>query len=93
MQPRGRRCNPALERHNFPDFATAVVIALGYAAWNRALRTGNLMMLAAISYTSLGLSALLGSLLLSTTLQLSFWQDAVMVTISSFIYWRASRRG
>ena len=73
--------------------ATAVVIALGYAAWNRALRTGNLMMLAAISYTSPVLSSFLSSWLLSTTLQLSFWQGAVMVTLGSLICWWASRRG
>lgn len=73
--------------------ATAVVIALGYAAWNRALRTGNLMMLAAISYTSPVLSAFLSSVLLSTTLPLSFWQGAVMVTTGSLICWWASRRG
>lgn len=72
---------------------TAVVIALGYAAWNRALRTGNLMMLAAISYTSPVLSAFLSSLLLSASLQLSFWQGAVMVTMGSLICWWASRRG
>lgn len=73
--------------------ATAVVIALGYAAWNRALRTGNLMMLAAVSYTSPVLSAFMSSLFLSTTLQLSFWQGAVMVTVGSLICWWASRSG
>lgn len=72
---------------------TAVVIALGYAAWNKALQTGNLVMLAAVSYTSPVLSTFLSSLVLSTALQWSFWQGAMMVSMGSIICWWASRRG
>jgi len=72
--------------------ATAVVLALGYAAWNKALLTGNLVLLAATSYVSPVLSSVFSSIILSTTLQLSFWQGTVMVTAGSLFCWWASRR-
>ncbi|BGE66913.1 TPA: aromatic amino acid DMT transporter YddG [Pseudomonas aeruginosa] len=82
-----------------PDFAgvglliaTAVVLALGYAAWNKALLTGNLVLLAATSYVSPVLSSVFSSIILSTTLRLSFWQGTVMVTAGSLFCWWASRR-
>ncbi|KWR74909.1 aromatic amino acid DMT transporter YddG [Pseudomonas sp. PI1] len=73
--------------------ATALVIALGYAAWNQALRTGNLMMLAATSYTAPVLSSAFSSVILSTALGLSFWQGTLMVTLGSLVCWWASRSG
>ncbi|KAF1072200.1 MAG: Aromatic amino acid exporter YddG [Pseudomonas citronellolis] len=73
--------------------ATGAIIALGYAAWNKALRSGNLMMLAAISYTAPVLSSLFSSVILSTALRISFWQGALLVTLGSLVCWWASRRG
>ncbi|MDT4827180.1 Aromatic amino acid exporter YddG [compost metagenome] len=72
--------------------AAATGMALGYAAWNKALLTGNLVLLAATSYISPVLSSVFSSIILSTTLQLSFWQGAVMVTAGSLLCWWASRR-
>lgn len=69
----------------------AVVMALGYAAWNRALLRGNLLLLAAVSYATPVLASLLSSLILSTALSFSFWQGAALVTAGSLVCWWATR--
>ncbi|XBS69659.1 aromatic amino acid DMT transporter YddG [Acerihabitans sp. KWT182] len=65
--------------------------AVAYAAWNRGIMRGNLMLLATASYFTPVLSSLLAGLLLSTPLLPSFWLGVLMVTAGSLLCWLATR--
>lgn len=69
----------------------AGAMGFGYAAWNIGILGGNATLLAGASYFIPVLSALLSSVLLSTTLGLSFWQGALMVCVGSILCWFATR--
>ncbi|TKI07193.1 aromatic amino acid DMT transporter YddG [Martelella alba] len=66
--------------------------AVAYAAWNRGIMHGNLVLLATASYFTPVLSSLLAGVLLNTRLQPSFWFGVVMVTAGSLLCWLATRR-
>ncbi|UVJ46379.1 hypothetical protein NVV94_13125 [Pseudomonas sp. LS1212] len=70
----------------------ATLMALGYIGWNRGLLTGNLLFLAAVSYSAPVLSSLMSIIILSTGLQIYFWQGAALVTFGSLCCWWATRR-
>jgi len=85
---------PVLTTHNLTLLAfTALVLAMGHAAWNKALRIGNLLILAAASYATPVLSSVLSSVVLATPLGFSFWQGVAFVTAGSVLCWIATRRG
>ena len=65
--------------------------AVAYAAWNRGIMHGNLMLLATASYFTPVLSSMLAGLLLSTPLLMSFWLGVLMVTAGSLLCWLATR--
>ena len=65
--------------------------AVAYAAWNRGIMRGNLMLLATASYFTPVLSSLLAGVLLNTQLLLSFWLGVLMVTAGSLLCWLATR--
>ncbi len=65
--------------------------AVAYAAWNRGIMGGNLMLLATASYFTPVLSSLFAGLLLSTPLLLPFWLGVSMVTAGSLVCWLATR--
>ncbi|TWD45278.1 aromatic amino acid DMT transporter YddG [Pantoea sp. SJZ147] len=66
--------------------------AVAYSAWNYGIQHGNLTLLAAASYFTPVLSALLASLWLGLTPPISFWQGVAMITAGSLICWLATRR-
>lgn len=70
--------------------ATSVFMALGYAAWNKALQTGDLLLLSAISYATPVLSVAFSSLILGLTLGLNFWHGTLMVTVGSLLCWAST---
>ncbi|AZB11934.1 drug/metabolite DMT transporter permease [Chryseobacterium sp. G0162] len=69
----------------------ASAMGFGYAAWNIGILNGNVTVLTGASYFIPVLSSALSSVLLSTTLGLSFWQGAVMVCAGSVLCWLATR--
>ncbi|MDW5499514.1 aromatic amino acid DMT transporter YddG [Pseudomonas lundensis] len=68
-----------------------IAMGAGYAAWNVGILHGNMTLLATVSYFTPVLSAVFAALVLDTTLNASFWQGVVMVTLGSLICWRATR--
>ena len=70
----------------------AAIMALGYMGWNKGLSTGNLLFLAAVSYLAPVFSSLMSTIILSTVLQMYFWQGASLVTSGSLFCWWATRR-
>lgn len=68
-----------------------MAMGAGYAAWNVGILHGNMTLLATVSYFTPVLSAVFAALVLDTTLNASFWQGVVMVTLGSLICWRATR--
>lgn len=66
-------------------------MGFGYAAWNIGILHGNVTVLTGASYFIPVLSSALSSILLFTTLGVSFWQGAVMVCIGSVLCWQATR--
>jgi len=86
------------EQHMHMDFTATVrflaagaTSAVAYAAWNRGIMHGNLMLLATASYFTPVLSALLAGLLLDKQLLPSFWLGVMMVTAGSLLCWQATR--
>ncbi|WP_347220156.1 aromatic amino acid DMT transporter YddG [Chryseobacterium sp.] len=69
----------------------ACAMGFGYAAWNIGILEGNVTVLTGASYFIPVLSSALSSVLLSTTLGLSFWQGALMVCAGSILCWLATR--
>lgn len=69
----------------------AIAVGCGYAAWNIGILYGNVTILSGASYFTPIFSSLLSALLLQTTLPLSFWQGALMVSIGSTLCWYAMR--
>lgn len=65
--------------------------ALGYSCWEHGIQRGNLAVLAAGSYFTPVLSALLASLWLSVQPGLPFWQGVVLITGGSLVCWWATR--
>lgn len=70
----------------------AVAMGFGYAAWNVGILHGNVTLLAAASYFIPVISAFLAALMLHSSLSLSFWQGAAMVSLGSLLCWWATRR-
>ncbi|WP_085604609.1 MULTISPECIES: aromatic amino acid DMT transporter YddG [unclassified Pseudomonas] len=72
--------------------ATGIAMAGGYALWNIGILRGNLTLLATASYGAPVLSSAFAALWLGGSLQMQFWQGAVLVTVGSLICWQATRR-
>lgn len=66
---------------------TSVATALGYAAWKKALQTGDILLISAISYATPVLSVAFSSTILGLALGMSFWQGTLMVTAGSLLCW------
>lgn len=80
------------------DMKSAISLALaacamgfGYAAWNTGILHGNVTLLATASYFIPVISALLAAFILGSTLTVSFWQGAAMVSTGSLICWWSTR--
>lgn len=69
----------------------ACAMGFGYAAWNIGILGGNVTVLTGASYFIPVLSSGLSSVILSTSLGLSFWQGALMVCAGSVLCWLATR--
>ncbi|TOD34742.1 EamA family transporter [Vibrio parahaemolyticus] len=72
-------------------FASAALMAGGYGLWNIAIVGGNMVFLATLSYFTPIFSALFSSLILGVTLNNSFWQGVVMVTVGSLLCWLVTK--
>ncbi|WP_175233727.1 aromatic amino acid DMT transporter YddG [Proteus mirabilis] len=71
---------------------TGAAIGLANAAWTAGMISGNVTLLATLSYFTPVISTAFSSLLLSTALSFSFWQGVMMVTGGSLICWLATRQ-
>jgi drug/metabolite transporter (DMT)-like permease len=71
--------------------AVGAATALGYSCWEHGIQRGNLAVMAAGSYFTPVLSALLASLWLSVQPGLPFWQGVVLITVGSLVCWWATR--
>lgn len=71
--------------------AIGAATALGYSCWEHGIQHGNLAVMAAGSYFTPVLSALLASLWLSLQPGLPFWQGVVLITVGSLVCWGATR--
>ncbi len=69
----------------------AVLTAVAYTCWNHGIQKGNIALLAAASYFTPVLSALLASLWLHVRPSGGFWWGVAMVTAGSLLCWRATR--
>jgi len=69
----------------------ACAMGFGYAAWNIGILHGNVTVLATASYFIPVISALLAAFILGTSLTLSFWQGAAMVSLGSLLCWWSTR--
>jgi drug/metabolite transporter (DMT)-like permease len=67
-------------------------MAGGYALWNIGILRGNLTLLATASYSAPVLSSAFAALWLGVSLQMQFWQGAVLVTVGSLLCWQATRQ-
>ena len=65
--------------------------ALGYSCWEHGIQHGKLALLAAASYFTPVLSALMASALLQVLPGWSFWQGVALVTLGSLVCWWATR--
>lgn len=65
--------------------------ALAYSCWEHGIQRGNLAVMAAGSYFTPVLSALLASVWLSVQPGLPFWQGVVLITGGSLVCWWATR--
>ncbi|MFV0547193.1 MAG: aromatic amino acid DMT transporter YddG [Limnobaculum xujianqingii] len=65
--------------------------AIAYLCWDKAMRQGNMTLVAALSYFTPLFSILIASLWLSTWPGNSFWSGLVMVILGSLLCWSASR--
>ncbi|PLR36455.1 EamA family transporter [Chimaeribacter coloradensis] len=69
----------------------AAAMGLGYAAWNVGILHGNVTVLATASYFIPMISAMLAAFILGSTLAVTFWQGAAMVSLGSLICWWSTR--
>jgi len=69
----------------------AISMGFGYAAWNIGIMKGNITVLTGASYFIPVLSSALSSIILATTLGLSFWQGALLVCIGSVLCWLSTK--
>ncbi|MDR2300091.1 MAG: aromatic amino acid DMT transporter YddG [Comamonas sp.] len=72
-------------------FMAGALTALGYSCWEHGIQHGKLAVLAAASYFTPVLSALMAGLLLQVLPGWSFWQGVALVTLGSLICWWATR--
>jgi drug/metabolite transporter (DMT)-like permease len=72
--------------------AAGIAMAGGYALWNIGILRGNLTLLATASYSAPVLSSAFAALWLGVSLQMQFWQGAVLVTVGSLLCWQATRQ-
>ena len=75
----------------FSLLLAACAMGLGYAAWNVGILHGNVTVLATASYFIPVLSAVLAAFILGSSLTLTFWQGAAMVSLGSLICWWSTR--
>lgn len=81
-----------LSTHSIISLAlAAIAMGFGYAAWNIGILYGNVTVLATASYFIPVISALLAAGILGSTLTLSFWQGAAMVSLGSLLCWWSTR--
>ncbi|WP_417285222.1 aromatic amino acid DMT transporter YddG [Comamonas sp.] len=73
-------------------FLVGALTALGYSCWEHGIQHGKLAIMAAASYFTPVLSALMASALLQVLPGWSFWQGVALVTLGSLICWMATRR-
>ncbi|WP_331246943.1 aromatic amino acid DMT transporter YddG [Pseudoalteromonas luteoviolacea] len=66
-------------------------MALGYGLWNKAIISGNMIVLAAISYFTPVFSGIFGTVILNIKLTESFWLGVASVTIGSLLCWHSTR--
>lgn len=71
-------------------FASSAM-GFGYAAWNLGILKGNSTLLAGASYFTPVLSSLFSSIILATSLGISFWQGTLMVCTGSILCWLSTR--
>ncbi len=71
--------------------SAALAMGFGYAAWNIGIMKGNVILLTGASYFIPVFSSAFSSILLSTSLGISFWQGAFMVCIGSGVCWLSTR--
>jgi len=69
----------------------ACAMGLGYAAWNVGILHGNVTVLATASYFIPVISAMLAAFILGSSLTLTFWQGAAMVSLGSLLCWWSTR--
>jgi drug/metabolite transporter (DMT)-like permease len=92
MADAGRRTAHALDlAHRRPGLLVGALTALGYSCWEHGIQHGKLALLAAASYFTPVLSALMASALLQVLPGWSFWQGVALVTLGSLICWWATR--
>ncbi|CAI8974366.1 amino acid exporter YddG [Pseudomonas sp. IT-347P] len=72
--------------------AAGIAMAGGYALWNIGILRGNLTLLATASYSAPVLSSAFAAVWLGVSLQMQFWQGAVLVTAGSLLCWHATRQ-
>lgn len=72
---------------NIYILVAALVVGLGYGAWNIGIVHGNITILVAASYFSPILSSISSMIILQTHLSASFWYGTWMVIIGSLICW------
>ncbi|WP_434597765.1 EamA family transporter [Pseudomonas sp. R4-76] len=72
--------------------AAGVAMAGGYALWNIGILRGKLTLLATASCSAQVLSTAFAALWLGVSLQVQFWQGAVLVTAGSLLCWHAARQ-
>jgi drug/metabolite transporter (DMT)-like permease len=70
----------------------AGALGLGYGAWNIGILNGNITLLAGASYFTPVLSAVFASIVLNTSLSMSFWYGVAMVTGGAILCWLATRQ-
>lgn len=71
--------------------AVGAATALGYSCWEHGIQRGNLAVMAAGSYFTPVLSALLASVWLAVQPGWPFWQGVVLITFGSLVCWWATR--
>ncbi|POY56523.1 aromatic amino acid DMT transporter YddG [Pectobacterium versatile] len=69
----------------------AGAMGFGYAAWNIGILHGNVTVLATASYLIPVISAALAAFILNSTLTVTFWQGAAMVSLGSLLCWWSTR--
>lgn len=70
----------------------ACVMGFGYAAWNVGMLRGNVTILTGASYFIPVFSSAFSALLLSTSLEVSFWKGALLVCLGSVLCWLSTRQ-